>query len=313
MKVLSLFDGISIAQQALKELGIPVESYFASEIDKYAINITQKNFPNTIQLGDITKIDSSFYNRKDYGLQEFDLIIGGSPCQNLSMAGNRKGLEGEKSKLFFEFVRLVKEIKPKYFILENVNSMTKENKDIMSNYLFEIQPVMINSSLVSGQSRERLFWVGKLINGNYEQVEIKQPEDREIYLTDILQEEVDKKYYLTESNIKTINRNFGSKGKTINLDECFSLVEKMTYPSRINQKFGKIKCPTLTAAMGTGGGNIPVIIKNGIYRKLTEIECERLMSLPDNYTSGVAMTQRYKALGNGFNCEVVKHILKNIL
>jgi len=266
MKVLSLFDGISIAQQALKELGIPVESYFASEIDKYAINITQKNFPNTIQLGDITKIDSSFYNRKDYGLQEFDLIIGGSPCQNLSMAGNRKGLEGEKSKLFFEFVRLVKEIKPKYFILENVNSMTKENKDIMSNYLFEIQPVMINSSLVSGQSRERLFWVGKLINGNYEQVEIKQPEDREIYLTDILQEEVDKKYYLTESNIKTINRNFGSKGKTINLDECFSLVEKMTYPSRINQKFGKIKCPTLTATMGTGGGNIPVIIKNGIYR-----------------------------------------------
>jgi DNA-cytosine methyltransferase len=306
MKVLSLFDGISIAQQALKELNIPVETYYASEIDKYAISLTQKNFPNTIQLGSVIDI------RKEM-VGEIDLMIGGSPCQNLSMSGDRKGLDGEKSKLFFDFVRLVKEVKPKYFVLENVKSMTNKNKDLMTGYLFNIEPVMINSSLVSGQSRERLFWVGKLVGENYERVEIGQPEDTGISLINILQEKVEDKYYLTESNINTINRNFGSKGKTINLDEHFSLVEKMTFPSRISQKINPLKCPTLTAAMGMGGGNVPVVIRDGIYRKLTEIECERLMSLPDNYTSGVAMTQRYKALGNGFNCEVIKHILKHIL
>ena len=126
MNVLSLFDGISIAQQSLKELNIPVEKYYASEIDKYAISITQKNFPNTIQLGDIKNI-------KGEDFTNIDLIIGGSPCQDLSIAKkNRKGLKGNRSSLFYEFVRLVKEVKPRYFILENVNSMPKEDKETIT-------------------------------------------------------------------------------------------------------------------------------------------------------------------------------------
>lgn len=332
MKILSLFDGISCGRVALERAGIPVEVYYASEIDKYATQISEKNYPDIIRLGDVCNITKEMVG-------EVDLIMGGSPCQSFSNAGSRTGFEG-KSGLFYEFVRLVKEIQPKYFLLENVK-MKQEWQDIISQEL-GVKPVLINSSLVSGQNRQRLYWVGKLQeDGNYKQVYIPQPEDKQIYLQDILQEEVEDKYYLTESNIKTINRNFGSKGKVINLDET-SLIEKMTYPSRINQKFGQIKSPTLVAAMGTGGGNVPVVFnlynsrifneksgtigtcngltniqghtvlnKNG-FRKLTPIECERLQTLPDNYTEGVSNTQRYKAIGNGWTVDVVAHILKNL-
>lgn len=294
MKVLSLFDGISCGRVALERAGIPVEVYYASEIEQKPIEISLKNYPRIIQLGDITKIKKEM-------VENIDLIIGGSPCQSFSNAGNRLGMEG-KSGLFYEFVRLLKEIQPKYFLLENVK-MKQEWQDLISKEL-GVEPILINSSLISGQSRQRLYWTN-IPN-------ITQPEDNGIYLTDILQDEVDEKYYLTESNIKTINRNFGSKGKTINLDEDNSLIEKIIYPSRINQKFGKIKSPTLVAAMGMGGGNVPVIIKNGRIRKLTEIETERLQTLPDNYTQGISSTQRYKAIGNGWTVDVVAHILKNI-
>jgi DNA (cytosine-5)-methyltransferase 3A len=272
---------------------------------------------------------------------EIDLICGGSPCQSFSNAGNRTGFEG-KSGLFYEFVRLVNEVKPKYFLLENVK-MKQEWQDIISEEL-GVKPIEINSSLVSGQNRKRLYWTN-IPN-------VKQPEDKGIYLQDILEYEVDERYYLTDSQIKTINRNFGSKGKTINLNEN-SLIEKITYPSRINQKIGQIKSPTLVAAMGMGGGNVPVIVngaairnqqtKNGIetqinvrkdnksncvvpsypsklncvarnnnIRKLTERECERLQTLPDDYTSGVSSTHRYKAIGNGWTVDVIAHIFKNL-
>jgi DNA (cytosine-5)-methyltransferase 3A len=294
MKILSLFDGISCGRVALERAGIPVEVYYASEIDKYATQISQKNYPDIIRLGDVCKITKEMVG-------EVDMIIGGSPCQSFSNAGNRTGFEG-KSGLFYEFVRLVKEIQPKYFLLENVK-MKQEWQDVISEEL-GVKPIEINSNLVSGQNRKRLFWTN-IPN-------VIQPEDKNIYLTDILQEEVDEKYYLTESNIKTINRNFGSKGKTINLDIENSLIEKITYPSRINQKYPPIKSPTLVAAMGMGGGNVPVIIKNGRIRKLTEIECERLQTLPDNYTQGVSSTQRYKAIGNGWTVDVIAHIFKNL-
>jgi len=181
--------------------------------------------------------------------------------------------------------------------------MKKEWQDLISREV-GVEPIEINSNLLSGQNRKRLYWT------NIPNVE--QPEDKNIWLTDILEDVVDEKYYLTESNIKTINRNFGSKGKTINLDVEDSLVEKITYPSRINQKFPPIKSPTLVAAMGMGGGNVPVIVRSGRIRKLTEKECERLQTLPDNYTEGISSTKRYKAIGNGWTVEVVKHILKNI-
>jgi len=292
MKVLSLFDGISCGRVALERAGIKVDKYYASEIDKYAIQVALKNYPDTIQVGNITDL-------KGEDFKDVDLIMGGSPCQSFSNAGNRKGFDG-KSGLFYEFVRLVNEIKPKYFLLENVK-MKQEWQDVISEEL-GVKPIEINSSLVSGQNRKRLFWTN-IPN-------VIQPDDKGILLTDILEQEVDEKYYLNESQIKTINRNFGSKGKTINLDD--GLIEKITYPSRINKKPLNIKSPTLVAAMGMGGGNVPVIIKNGRIRKFTEVECERLQTLPDNYTNGVCSTARYKAIGNGWTVDVIAHIFSFI-
>jgi DNA (cytosine-5)-methyltransferase 3A len=280
---------------ALERAGIKVDKYYASEIEKKPIEISHKNYPDIIQLGDVTKITKDMVG-------EIDLIMGGSPCQSFSNAGNRQGFDG-KSGLFYEFVRLVKEIKPKYFLLENVK-MKQEWQDVISEEM-GVKPIKINSNLVSGQNRERLYWTN-IPNVN-------QPEDKNISILDILEEQVDEKYYLTESNIKTINRNFGSKGKVLILDENTSLIEKITFPSRIKQHLNIVKCPTLVAAMGMGGGNVPVIVIKDKMRKLTEVECERLQTLPDNYTSGISSTQRYKAIGNGWTVDVIAHILKHII
>jgi len=273
MKVLSLFDGISCARVALDRANIPVETYFASEIDKYAISISQKNYPDIIQIGDVKDISSVG--------AKIDLIIGGSPCQDLSIAKqNRKGLEGEKSSLFYEYVRILNEIKPKYFILENVTSMPKKDKEIITQKLYGIEPVMINAALVSAQNRKRLFWVGVLqYDGTYKQVEIPQPEDRNILLKDILEIDVDDKFYLyNQYNDRVMTEKCGTLGT------CMSRTAKQGYQ----------------------------VISIKEIRKLTPVECERLQSLPDNYTEGVSNTQRYKALGNGFNVEVIAHILKYI-
>ena len=179
IKVLSLFDGMSCGQIALDQLGIEVDTYYASEIDKYAIEITQKNFPETIQVGDITKLDP-----KDFA--DVDLIMGGSPCQGFSFAGKQLAFDDPRSALFFEFIRMLKAIKPKYFLLENVR-MKKEFLDIISQQVsecypeitFGIQPILINSSSVSAQSRQRYYWTN-ISN-------IKQPEERGIVLRDILE------------------------------------------------------------------------------------------------------------------------------
>jgi len=209
MKILSLFDGMSVAQQALKEAGIPVEAYYASEIDPYAIAVTQSNFPETIQLGDISEMKDSEDGAYLYPYP-IDLLIGGSPCQDLSIAKkNREGLKGQRSGLFYEYVRIRDEVNPKYFILENVASMPKEAREQISEIL-GVQPVMINASLVSAQNRKRLFWVGKWNGEKYEQVEIPQPEDRGILLKDILEENVDEKYYV--KNIKFYESQTTKKG-----------------------------------------------------------------------------------------------------
>ena len=178
MRVLSLFDGISCGRVALERAGIPVEKYYASEIDKYAIQVTQKNYPDTIQLGDVTKIDFSQFT------SEIDLVIGGSPCQGFSFAGKQLNFEDPRSKLFFEFVRAIREIKPRYFLLENVK-MKKEYQDIISAEL-GVEPIEINSALVSAQNRKRLYWTN-IPN-------ITQPEDKGILLKDIVHEfaEVDR-------------------------------------------------------------------------------------------------------------------------
>ena len=196
MKVLSLFDGISGCRQALKELNIDCQ-YYASEIDKYATQVAKANHPDIIQLGDVRELDNWNLVLNDLAgitngrKNHLDLLIGGSPCQDLSIAKkNRKGLQGDRSSLFYEYLRILNEVKPKYFILENVASMSKESKEIITKELFNIEPVMINSALLTAQNRKRLYWVGKLVDGEYKQVKIKQPEDQKIYLKDIVEGEV---------------------------------------------------------------------------------------------------------------------------
>jgi len=189
MNILSLFDGLGGARIALDRLSIPCK-YYASEIDKYAIKIALKNYPDIIQLGDIKDI-------KTKELPKIDLLIGGSPCQDLSIAKkNRKGLRGKRSGLFWKYVRLLKELKPKYFLLENVNSMKKTDKQIITDTL-KVEPIMINSALLTAQNRKRLYWTNIL--------NIKQPEDKGLILKDILEKNVDEKYFLTELQLSKLD------------------------------------------------------------------------------------------------------------
>lgn len=229
MNVLSLFDGMSCGQQALERLGIKVDNYFASEIDKYAIQVTMANYPNTVQLGSVTQVDGRV-------LPKIDLLIGGSPCQSFSFAGKRKGMstkdeqeiltlehylqlksegfefEGQ-SYLFWEYMRLLNEVREQnpnvLFLLENVMMCEKWEK-ILSKAI-GVNPVMINSSLVSAQNRQRLYWtnIGMVPGGLFGHLEsiIEQPKDKGILLKDVLEDEVDQKYFLSESAIKSIIKN----------------------------------------------------------------------------------------------------------
>ena len=346
MNILSLFDGISCARVACDRAGIKVKHYFASEVDKYAIQVSDKNYPDIHRLGDVRNVSSNY-------IKGFHLVIGGSPCQDLSIAKKeRKGLQGERSSLFYEFVRVVKEQLPKYFILENVNSMSKEAKEIISHELFDIEPVMINASLVSAQNRKRLFWVGvrdtSLLSGvTYRRVEISQPEDRGILLRDILESgEVDRvKSYAIDANYhkganweqyQTKKRrqlvrigylNSGAQGDRIYSPDGKSVSLSANGGGR-GAKTGLYAVPV--ALRNRGEGKRPeynntekanalttvqtdsMVQEDIVIRKLTPIECERLQGLPDNYTEGISNTQRYKCLGNAFNVDVVAHILKHL-
>jgi DNA (cytosine-5)-methyltransferase 3A len=270
MNILSCFDGMSVAQQALKELGIKVDKYYASEIDKYSIAVTQSNFPNTIQLGSITESDA-------WQLPSIDILVGGSPCQDLSIAKqNREGLDGSRSGLFWDFVNLRDRIKPKYFILENVASMPKEAKETISRAV-GCEPVMINASLVSAQNRKRLFWVCSLQeDGTYKQVGIPQPEDKHIYLYNILIDGVsdrDKSLCIDASYYKGGNLdNYLQKGKR-------QLVFQST-GRRTATKLLDDKAATLTGSyrgLPDGDGRMGVIkVNNGGLKYLGGVEGSRL-------------------------------------
>ncbi len=237
MNVLSLFDGMSCGQQALERSGIVVDNYFASEIDKYAIKVTMANYPNTIQLGSVVNVDG-------YSLPKIDLLIGGSPCQSFSFAGKRKGMstkceteiltlehylelkaegyefEGQ-SYLFWEFMRLLNEVKPKYFLLENVEMGEKWEK-VLSKAI-GVNGIHINSALVSAQNRRRIYWtnIGMQPSGLFGDLEsiIQQPKDKGVLLKDILQSEVDEKYFLSEKSIAYINRNQRNLAFQMNEDD----------------------------------------------------------------------------------------------
>jgi DNA-cytosine methyltransferase len=326
IKVLSLFDGISGAKQALNDLGIESE-YYASEVDKYAIQISKANHPGIVQMEDVKFLEVEnnylFYNQNNDPMKnggsvkcDFDLLIGGSPCQNLSIAGNGEGLKGDKSSLFYEYVRILKQTKPKYFVLENVNSMKKADKETITEELFDIEPIMINSALVTAQQRKRLYWVGKLIDGKYEQLIIEQPKDKEIYLKDIIENgdtEKLKSYAITATYSNACTRDYflkSSRQLIFNKPVRVGQFNKGGQSNRVYHTEGKSVC---LSANGGGRG-----AKTGLYeikphvRKLTPIECERLQGFPDNFTSAVSNSQRYKGLGNSFTVPVIKHILKSI-
>jgi len=421
MNVLSLFDGMSCGRIALERLGIQVDNYYASEIDKYAMKVSEANYPDIIQVGDVTQLDTST-------LPNIDLVMGGSPCQGFSFAGKQLAFDDPRSALFFEFVRCVNELKPKYFLLENVR-MKKEYLDIISEHM-GVEPIMINSALVSAQNRVRYYWTN--IPG------VEQPEQRGIVLRDILETNTSSEYLAGENlqnNYKggnQLNPNYKSQANTIHDVDGKSgticagthgyangYVEDFDKPNKIhdipkdvlkdNERQRRVygengKSPTLLARSDSpkvmktdkplhvgmaidikgydqikrvysedgksptlttcGGGHREpkvvagawrgryykdgvrqdhkgsvagktkqmlelrkddktntvttvqkdnVLTKDNVYwRKLTPIECERLQTVPDNYTEGVSNTQRYKMLGNGWTVEVIAHILKNM-
>ena len=324
MNILSLFDGCSMAYQALKAAGLPITNYYSSEIDKYSEQISRKNFPDIIRLGDVCEV-------KGEALPDIDLLIGGSPCQGFSFAGKQLNFDDPRSKLFFEFVRLLGETRPRWFLLENVR-MKKEHQDVITSYL-GVEPIMINSALVSAQNRVRLYWTN--IPG------IEQPEDRGIVLRDILEDDA------TEPMLSNIYGGFGEKeprthtGKSVTIRTAAGgghipsvtlkpVSQPVDAPNLSATKEGKAYALTASYFKAVawnsiekkqrtmipckkGNGESLSNTYNGVrYRKLTPIECERLQTLPDNYTEGVSNTQRYKMIGNGFTVAVIATILGNI-
>jgi len=430
MKVLSLFDGMSCGQLALEKAGFEVDTYYASEVDKYAIQVTQANYPKTIQVGDVCKL-------KGENFKDVSLIIAGSPCQGFSFSGKQLAFDDPRSALFFEFVRLLKEIRPKYFLLENVK-MKKEFLDVITeqvsacypdhpgNDLFggKIEPILINSAKLSAQNRQRYYWTNI--------PDVKQPEEQGIVLRDILEVEPDDKFKISDAKKNRVLNSKRGKGFFYNKDSKKigtviagyykeptdgSYIEETTTQKKIRNNMKSLdeksvpllascykgignngttlvpveiktyetpkqvatavdinghdilkrvysqngKSPTLNTM---GGGNREpkvicgryvgrykvdgvrqdhkgsiagkstqmlelrrddktnnistvqkdnVLVRDDVYwRKLTPLECERLQTVPDNYTNHVSNSQRYKMLGNGFTVSVVAWILQNI-
>jgi DNA (cytosine-5)-methyltransferase 3A len=383
INVLSCFDGCSGGQLALQKAGIDVGTYYASEIDKYAMQVTQANFPNTIQVGDITKVSLHRFQN------HIDLMMGGSPCQGFSFAGHQLNFDDPRSKLFFDFIRIRDELLPKYVLLENVR-MAKESQDIISKYM-GCEPTKINSADVSPQSRNRLYWFVTYDwdLGKYVPMHIPQPSKKNVVIRDILED-------LPFGEIPNYLANSwggvprGDKVKSIDDAKANCLTASMykgqipTFIKKPNpsaSKDGLIrvgtanlkghdsikrvysadgKSPTLTTMQG--GHREPKISmgrvvnrrldENGVrkdnqmdlpfttkvevreddvsnclttvekdnvvvnrdeylWRKLTPLECERLQTMPDNYTNHVSKTQRYKMIGNGWTIDVIAHILSS--
>ena len=323
MNVLSLFDGMSCGMIALDRLGIKVDKYYASEIDKYAMQVSAANYPEIIQVGDVCDLKSEDF-------KDIDLILAGSPCQGFSFSGKGLAFDDPRSALFFEFIRLLKEIKPKYFLLENVK-MKKEYLDIISEYT-EVEPIFIQSSLVSAQSRQRYYWTN-IPN-------IKQPKDGGIALKEILEYQPDSYTIMSD---KFSKRQEGRKCLVDMNKEKAASLSAMEYVKNGRQG-DYLACdadgkPRIVCAAYRGRYNedgsisqrlelrkddktntITTVQKDNVltkdqayWRKLTPIECERLQTVsPDNYTNHVSNTQRYKMLGNGWTIEVIAHILQNM-
>lgn len=294
INVLSLFDGISCGQVALNNAGIKVSNYFASEIDKHAIKVTQSNFPNTKQIGDVTKVNAN-------DLPRIDLLIGGSPCQGFSQAGKKLNFDDPRSKLFFEFVRVLKETKPKYFLYENVVPKSKDVIDVISEYL-GVQPKLLNSNLKSCQDRKRLYWAN---------FEITTPEDDGILLKDIVgfSSEIPTK----EETIADI-KNWTSREFDVSISR-----RGRVRPHRLDPKKSGIseigsltnpndKCTTITASHAPRTYKTPFEIY-----ELNVNECEQVQGLPVGYTDCISERQAKKAIGNGWTVQMITHIFNQMV
>ena len=383
MNVLSCFDGCSGGQLALQKANIKVDNYYASEIDKYAIKVTQANFPNTIQVGDITNYLANPMYLQGRDVPKIDLLMGGSPCQGFSFAGKNLNFTDPRSKLFFEFIRLKNGLNPKYFLLENVK-MKKESMDIITKYM-GVEPIEINSSLLSAQNRKRLYWTNIPFDADIK--------DKGLVLKDILEpEENIEPKYLAGNNLiinyrggNQLNPTYKSQANTIHdtskkspcvcagthgyaigyVERCLQVgaadlkgydIIKRVYSvegkspalttmqgghrepkimrggsiinRKINPKTGKrddynpnIKAKArIEVRADDKSGCLTTVQKDNVvvngeqryWRKLTPLECERLQTIPDNYTNHVSNSQRYKMIGNGWTVDVIAHILKGI-
>lgn len=291
MNVLSLFDGISCARLAIERAGLSIENYFCSEVDKSCVSLSAARFPDSIQLGDVRGITKK-------SLPKIDLLIGGSPCQDLSNAFKGDGLEGSRSALFFEYVRLLKSLKPKYFLLENV----RNSQQHLMDKAIGVRGVVVNSSSFSAQFRPRCYWTN---------IQIKSPvADDGRVIADILERDVEDFYFLDDRVSRATIRGLNPEPTTnsIGILKLGEISRKLLKDNERQRRVYSVrgKSPTLLARADT-----PKILVDGRIRKLTPLECERLQGIPDNYTTGFSRTNRYKMIGNGFTVDVISHLLND--
>jgi len=299
--VVSYFDGISCGQVALNKANIEVDNYFAYEIDKHAIKVTQKNHPNTKQMGSVVDADLSIIPKGE------TLLIGGSPCQGFSFSGNQLNFEDPRSKLFFEFVKALKELKPKYWLLENV-VMKQEYQDVISQHL-GVEPVKYNSSLTSAQNRVRLYWAN---------FDITEPTDQGIKLEDVLEHtemigpSAIRGRRLNKATIS--GRRLAKRGKRQDYDKTVPITQCLEVRATNRDKSNCLTTVAKDTVLTTMEiGRHPDAFNRKLpYRNYTKIERCRLMNLPDNYCDEISLNQTIKATGNGWEVGMITHIFKGM-
>lgn len=299
VNVLSLFDGISCGQLALKRAGIGVNHYFASEIDKKAMAVTQYHFPNTTQLGDVVDV-------KGRGLPKIDLVIGGSPCQGFSRSGGRLHFDDPRSRLFFEYVRLIEETDPKYFLLENV-VMREDSRDVITSIL-GVEPVLINSSDFSAQTRRRHYWTNIPFDKDYEPKNVLLRDVLEPYYhsEDISDDEIERQI---SALLATSKYHHTFKWRRDTANRVLVMRPDGLKIQRIGRVgFGSNKSELCTVRV------VPHVFDGKTIRPVNPLEAERLQTLPDNYTAvnDMATTTRHRMIGNCWTVDVIAHILRGI-
>lgn len=301
INILSFFDGMSCGQIALQRAGITYDIYFSSEIDKNSIAVTQQNFPKTVQLDNVKEVNLS-------SLPEINLLIGGSPCQSFSIANvNREGFGHDNGKLFFNFVEAKNELRPKYFLYENVASMCISDRDFISKQL-GVEPHMLNSNLVSAQSRNRYYWTN---------IPLSEITNRNLVLSDVVESQA----ILKESK-HFENTAFDNLNKPIDKQKInrIGYIKNKNRGNRVYSIEGKSIC--LTKNSGGLGSKTGLYLIDGKVRKLTAIECERLQTVPENYTKSgdfdgiskeISESQRISMLGNGWTVDILTHFFENLI